>query len=552
MPRERVVGVRERMGPMGVVLALGEDTVAEVVARVRSLEPEAVAVSLLFGFMHPDHERRLAAALRSALPDVPVAVAHELVPRVREYERTSTVAAEAFLRPRVGTYVDRFASECSRRGIAAARVLASSGGALSPQLAAARAAWLALSGPAGGIQGAALVGAASGFADLLTLDMGGTSADAGVVLGGEAGVESYGVVAGIPLAVPHIAIETVSAGGGSIGWLDSGGALRVGPESAGAEPGPVCYGRGGARPTVTDAFMVLGWIQNGAVLGGSVEVHTDLAVRALEPLSGAAGLDLSLCALGMVQVADAAMARALRRVSVERGLDPSLLTLVGFGGAGPMCACDLADLIGVRRVLLPPHAGVLSALGMAAARDVAERSAAVHLPARAFADAAPALAATLAAQLEEDLPGAAVSYVAECRYGGQGYELDVPCGPEAWSRVAEDFHAVHARAYGHRDDTAAVEIVELRAVARSGGREGPIQWRRRDTKGGTSRLRLRFAGGLLDAAGYQWDSLVPGQQLAGPALVEGRGATAVIPPGWAARVNQIGAIVAEPGDARPR
>ena len=551
VPRERVVGVRERMGPNGVVLPLGEDTIAEVVEAVRALRPEAIAVSLLFGFMHPDHERRLASALRSALPDAPVAVAHELVPRAREYERTSTVTAEAFLRPRVGSYVGRFASECGRRGIAAARVLASSGGALSPELAAVRAAWLALSGPAGGIQGSALVGAASGFADLLTLDMGGTSADAGVVLGGEAGVESFGAVAGIPLAVPHIGIETVSAGGGSIGWLDSGGALRVGPESAGAEPGPVCYGRGGTRPTITDAFLVLGWIQDGAVLGGSVAVHTDLAVHALEPLARAAGLDLGVCALGMVQVAEAAMARALRRVSVERGLDPALLTLVGFGGAGPMCACDLADLIGVRRVLLPPHAGVLSALGMAAAGDVAERSAAVHLPASEFAAAAPALAAALRAQLARDLPGAAVGYVAECRYAGQGYELDVPCAPDAWARIAEDFHAVHTRAYGHRDDSASVEVVELRAIARSADRAGPIQWRRRDTKGGTSRLRLRFAAGLLDAAGYQWDSLVPGQQLAGPALVEGRSATAVLPPGWSARVNHIGAIVAEPGDARP-
>jgi N-methylhydantoinase A len=551
VPRERVVGVRERMGPNGVVLALGDTALEAAVQAVAALTPEAVAVSLLFAFRHPAHERRVVEALRAALPLIPVAAAHELVPRIREYERTSTVSAEAFLRPSVGRYVERFAAEAAVRGIAAPRVLASNGGALLPELAASRAVWLALSGPAGGIQGAALVGAASGFTDLITLDMGGTSADAGVVLGGEASVAAHGTVAGVPLAVPHIAIETVSAGGGSIGWIDSGGALRVGPHSAGAVPGPACYGRDGTDPTVTDAFLVLGWIPDGAVLGGSVRVRRDLALRAIAPLAAQAGLDVAACALGMIEVAQATMARALRRVSVERGLDPAALTLVAFGGAGPLCGCALADLTGVRRVLMPPLAGALSALGMAAARDVAERSVAVHLPADAFALVAEVYAGPIAARAAQDLPGADIGFVAECRYAGQGYELDVPCARGAWGSVAGEFHEAHMRAYGHRA-AEQVEVVELRAVARRPGGAGRINWPLREAAGGAARLRVHLRSGPADAAGYAWNALHAGQVLAGPAVVEGSSATAFLPPGWAGRVNAIGAIVAEPGDARPR
>jgi N-methylhydantoinase A len=552
VPRERVVAVRERMGPAGVVLALTDEVLAAAVASVVALEPEAVAVSLLFAFRHPLHERRIAEALREALPGIPVATAHELVPRIREYERTSTVSAEAFLRPAVSRYVDRFAAEAERRGIAAPRMLASNGGALVPALAVSRAVWLALSGPAGGIQGAAMVGAASGAHDLITLDMGGTSADAGVVLGGEATVAAHGAVAGVALAVPHIAIETVSAGGGSIGWLDSGGALRVGPRSAGALPGPACYGRGGTQPTVTDAFLVVGWIPDGSLLGGSVRVRRDLAVRAIEDLAARAGLDVPGCALGMIKVVEATMARALRRVSVERGLDPAGLTLVAFGGAGPLCGCSLAELTGVRRVLLPPLAGVLSALGMAAARDVAERSAAVHLPAAEFGAMAELLAAPLTDRVLQDLPGGDIAYAAECRYAGQGYELDVPVRRGAWEKVAEDFHETHQRAYGHRHADAVVEVIELRAIARRPSGLGKIGWPHRDRSGGAARLGILLASGPADAAGYDWDHLVSGQVLAGPAVIEGSSATAFLPPGWAGRVNDIGAILAEPGDARPR
>ena len=553
VPRDRVVGVEERMGPGGPVVPLTDDALKKAVQAVRAIEGvEAVAVSLLFAFRNPEHERRVTDAIRSAFPGLPVAASHELVPRMREYERASTMAAEAFLRPAVSRYVDRFAGEAERRGIQAPRVLASNGGALVPGLAATRAVWLALSGPAGGISGAAMVGAASGFNDLLTLDMGGTSADAGVVLGGEASVAAQGNVAGVSLAVPHIAIETVSAGGGSIGWLDSGGALRVGPRSAGAMPGPACYGRGGTEPTVSDAYLVLGWIPDGALLGGSVRVQRSLAVQAMRGLAEKAGLDVPACALGMIQVAEATMARALRRVSVERGLDPATLTLVAFGGAGPLSGCALADLIGVRRVLLPPMAGALSALGMAAARDVAERSVAVHRTAAEFVSVGDLIAVPLADRVLLDLPGAEVSFVAECRYAGQGYELDVPLVRGAFDKLNDDFHDIHVRAYGHRDNDATVEVIELRAVARRASGLERISWPHRDRAGGAARLRLHLPSGPADAAGYDWDHLVSGQVLAGPAVIEGSSATAFLPPGWAGRVNDIGAVIAEPGDARPR
>jgi N-methylhydantoinase A len=552
VPRERVVGVRERMGPDGPVVGLESDALRAAVSAVVAMEPEAVAISLLFGFRHHAHEQRLAVALREALPGIPVVAAHELVPRVREYERTSTVAAEAFLRPRSGAYMSRFAAEAEERGINAARILASNGGAMPAGLAAERAVWLALSGPAGGIQGAALVGAASGATDLLTLDMGGTSADAGVVVNGEATQASHGTVAGIPLAVPHIAIDTVSAGGGSIGWLDSGGALRVGPESAGADPGPACYGRGGTLPTVTDAFVTLGWISDGALLGGSVRIERARAVSAVAQLAAAAELDVEGCALGMVRVAEATMARALRRVSVERGLDPAILTLIAFGGAGPLCACSLAELVGVRRVLLPPHAGVLSALGMAAAPDMCERSVAVHAPAGDFPSLAPGLSAALAQALASDLPGAPVHFTAECRYEGQGYELDVPCAPGEWERIGESFHEAHQRVFGYRDHHSSIEVIELRAVARSDAGPARVTWASADRAGAVSRLRIRLAGGDVDAAGYDWDLLRPGQVLAGPAVIEGSNATALLPAGWSARINEIGAVLAEAVDARPR
>jgi len=363
--RRDVIGVRERMGPNGAIEALGESEVSRVTALLRTLAPESVAIALLFAFRYPEHESRLAAALRAALPEVPVTASHEVLPVFREYERTSTTTAEAYLRPNVAAYLRKTWALTARRGVQSLRIMTSSGGTLSPEQAANRAASLALSGPAGGVVGARLVGAAVETPDLLTLDMGGTSADASLITGGVALTEGAESVAGVPLALPAILIETVSAGGGSIASVDEGGALRVGPRSAGAEPGPACYGRGGTEPTVTDACLVLGWLDPQYPLADSVRLERAAAERALSTLPFSH--DVCEIAAGIVQVATAVMARALKRVSVARGIDPREMALLPFGGAGPLFGCALADALGMARVVVPPHPGVLSALGLAAA-----------------------------------------------------------------------------------------------------------------------------------------------------------------------------------------
>src|SRR5213076_3633856 len=380
--RSDVVAVAERTGPEGVLEPLGEDEVARVVATVRALRPppEALAVALLFAFRHAEHERRLVAALRDALPDIPVAASHEVLPVFREFERASTTTVEAYLRPKVSAYLRTLEREVRARGIALLRVMTASGGTLAPEAAATRAASLALSGPAGGVVGARLVGAALGLSELLTLDMGGTSADASLVTGGAAVHDGGGAVAGVPLALPAILIETVSAGGGSIARVDEGGALKVGPDSAGAVPGPACYGRGGTRPTVTDACLVLGWLDAATPLADELRLDPDAAARAVAALGAAAGSDPTRIAAGIVAVASAVMARALRRVSVARGLDPRRMALVPFGGAGPLFGCALADALGMRTIVVPPHPGVLSALGLAAAAERVDVLASYHRP----------------------------------------------------------------------------------------------------------------------------------------------------------------------------
>src|SRR5438445_2624038 len=300
--RPEVVGLAERMGPAGVQEPLSDAEVARVVAAVQALAPESVAVALLFAFRHPEHERRIAGALRGALGEVPAAASHEVLPVFREFERFSTTTVEAYLRPKVSSYLARLDREARSR-VGTLRIMTSAGGTLAPPAAAGRAAALALSGPAGGVVGAQLVGAAVGLSELLTLDMGGTSADASLVTGGTAVHNGTGAVAGVPLALPSILIETVSAGGGSIARLDEGGALKVGPQSAGAVPGPACYGRGGTRPTVTDACLALGWLDAATPLADELRLDAGAAGRAVAALGDAAGSDPTAIACGNVAVA---------------------------------------------------------------------------------------------------------------------------------------------------------------------------------------------------------------------------------------------------------
>ena len=530
--REHVIGVVERLGATGVVQALVPAEIQRVVQEVAMRRPAAVAICLLFSFANPTHERLLAEALRTALPGTPVVASHELLPVFREYERASTTTVEAYLRPLVGAYLERVAGEAAGRGVPEFRVMASHGGTLAARQARERASALALSGPVGGVEGARLLGTQVGRQDLLTIDMGGTSADASIILGGEPLVQSAGEVGGIPVALPHVLIETVGAGGGSIAWVDQGGALRVGPRSAGAVPGPAGYGLGGRDATVTDAALVLGWLDTAHPLAADLRLDAGLAREAVAGVAKVAGLDLERCAEGIIEIATATMVRALRGVSVERGVDPRGTTLVAFGGAGPLFVCRLADSLGVRRALIPPHAGALSALGLAAAKARVEFTASLHHLAadldqrgieRAYAD--------LEARCREELPGGELRRVAECRYPGQGYEVAVAAGSDG-AATAAAFHRAHRARFGHADERRPVEIVNLRSIAT--GQAASVN------------LATRAAGkGAIRGRRAPLDEVPAGTRLEGPLMLDGGDATGRIEVGWQGVVHETGAVLLE-------
>ena len=432
--------------------------------------------------------------------------------------------------------------------------MTSAGGTLAPAAAACRAAALALSGPAGGVVGAQLVGAAVGLPELLTLDMGGTSADASLVTAGSAVHDGGGAVAGVPLALPAILIETVSAGGGSIARVDEGGALKVGPDSAGAVPGPACYRRGGTRPTVTDACLVLGWLDAATPLADELRLDPDAAARAVAALGAAAGSDPTRIAAGIVAVASAVMARALRRVSVARGLDPRRMALVPFGGAGPLFGCALADALGMRTIVVPPHPGVLSALGLAAAAERVDLLASYHreLDGLQATDIGRAFSPLLR-DGSEQLPGAALWRYVDCRFVGQGYELTLPVATNHPRQIRDAFLAAHKEQLGHAGVGQPVELVNLRVVAvresplpQIMGNAGPA-----GTKRTTSKSRGRRAVVLgrgrkrVTATLWSLDDLAAGATLDGPAILAGRDATALIESGWRGTVHESGAILVE-------
>jgi N-methylhydantoinase A len=422
VPLERCFGVRERLGPEGVVEPLDLESVPAV-------EAEAVAVCLLFSFRDSSHERAVAAELRRRLPVAHVVASHEVAPEFREYERASTTAADAYLGPVLARYLESLAARCRAAGLPEPLVMRSSGGVATVGEVAAHASWALLSGPAGGVVGAARIASEAGFPDAISFDMGGTSTDVCLISGGEVERSTERSLAGLPIRLPSVDVHTVGAGGGSIAWRDEGGALRVGPESAGARPGPACYGHGGTRPTVTDANLVLGRLPRR--LAGGLELDLGTAERALGDLDPAAVID----------VVDAEMLGALRLVSVERGVDPADLALVAFGGAGPLHACALADELGSGTVLVPESAGILSAFGLAVSD---ERRDHVRSEVRPLAEV-------------DDLPAEGE---AELRYVGQSHELAVALGPD----LTERFHRAHEERYGYAARDRELELVTVRTA----------------------------------------------------------------------------------------
>jgi N-methylhydantoinase A len=461
VPLERCYGVRERIGPEGVLEPLELESLPRLDERV-----EAVAVCTLFSFRDPSHERAVAEELRRRLPGARVVASHEIAPEFREYERASTAAADAYLGPAVSGYLEALRDACSEARLPEPLVMRSSGGVATLAEAAAHPALALVSGPAAGVVGAAAIARLAGVENAVSLDMGGTSTDVSLIVDGRPGRATAREVAGVPLRLPTVDLQTVGAGGGSIVWRDSGGALRVGPESAGADPGPACYGKAGTRPTITDANLLLGRLPRR--LAGGIELDPAASERAFDGIDPAEA----------IEVVNAEMLRALRLVSVERGHDPRDFALVAFGGAGALHGCALAEELGMRTVLVPGAAGVLSALGLVASDERRDRVRSYLCPLEE--------AGELPAQGEADL-----------RYEGQSFELTVPLQEE----LGAAFHRVHETRYGYAEPERAIELVAVRTAE---VRPGP-------------RFELPAAEPL---------------EATGPAVVELEGATCWLPPGW--------------------
>ncbi|WP_101297316.1 hydantoinase/oxoprolinase family protein [Halegenticoccus soli] len=567
VPRRRRYEVDERATVEGIETPVDEREVRELARRLGDDGVESVAVCLLHAYAHPENERAVADVLREEL-DAHVSASHEVLAEFREYERASTTVVDAYVTPKIDRYVGRLEERAAEAGVPAPRIMQSNGGIADAATVRERAVTTALSGPAAGVVGASAVDAAEG--DLVTFDMGGTSSDVSLVRGGEVERTTDVRIGERPIKVPMVDVTTVGAGGGSIAWVDPGGALRVGPRSAGAEPGPACYGRGGAEPTVTDANVVLGYIGGSSALGGELELDADAARDALAELDAEADLDGPLAAArGVYRVANANMTRAIRAATVERGHDPRGFSLVAFGGAGPMHAAELAAELDIGRVIVPQPSGVLSAFGLLAADEKHDAVRTFRTPLSEVDPAAVGDAyEDLAADVRARAGGAAdlrVRRAADLRYVGQSFELTVLVGDGFGAEaVAARFHEAHEAAYGYRMDDP-VELVNLRTTAV--GERPPVELTYRgdgDPLKGTR--EAFFDGGFRETPVYDRDALPvgagrgsvdgssaasapgPAIDLSGPAILEQNESTTVVPPGWAGAVREDGSVVLERGE----
>ncbi|WP_436909168.1 hydantoinase/oxoprolinase family protein [Halosimplex marinum] len=549
VPAGRRFEVDERATAEGIERAVDPEEV-RAVADALDGNCESVAVAFLHAYAHPDNERRAAEILREEL-SVPVSASHEVLAAFREYERTATTVADAYVTPVVDDYLARLDERAADLGLPAVRVMGSNGGIADAETVRERAVTTLLSGPAAGVVGAARF-ERDGDAGLVTFDMGGTSSDVTLVRDGRAERTTDAEIGGHPVGVPMVDVHTVGAGGGSIARVDEGGALRVGPESAGAEPGPACYGKGGDEPTVTDAAVVLGYLGADTTLGEGLDIDADRAEEVMEELAEEAGLDTVIdAAKGVYRVANATMARAIRGVTVERGHDPREFALAAFGGAGPMHAATLADRLGIGTVLVPPGNGVLSALGLLAAD---ERHDATRTYRTGLADADPEAVESVFEGLAADALGdasepeaATVEREAECRYEGQSFELAVDA-PEPFdaATVRERFHDAHERARGYRMDEP-VDLVTCRVTATVSGDPPDLAYEPE----GDPLLGKRdafFESGFYRAPVYDRARVPVDVSVEGPAVFAGGESTVVLPPQWTARADERGTLVLEAGE----
>jgi N-methylhydantoinase A len=568
VPRDRAVGVRERLGPAGEVLTpLDDDSVREAAALLRREQVESVAVCLLHSYVNPAHEQRVGEILAEELPGVPVSLSAEVAPEFREYLRASTTVINAVIRPVVERYLARIESRLAEAGVRAKLlVMQSSGGVFSSDAAARKPVFMVESGPAAGVIASAYLGETLGKPDILSFDMGGTTAKVGLIQGGQPSVtKDYNVgghagagiggmsLSGYPVRTPVVDLVEIGAGGGSIAWVDSGGLLRVGPRSAGADPGPVCYRRGGVEPTVTDANVVLGRLNPGYFLGGEMGLDIDGARVAIEErCAKPLGLDVTAAAYGIVEIANAAMVNALNLISVQRGYDPRDFVLVGFGGAGPVHANAIARDAEMPTLLIPRSPGIFSATGLLTT-DL-KRDAATTIM-RRLDELDPAEAEATFVELEaagrtelqhEGVADDAIEFVRQIdlRYVGQSYELTIPAG----DGLLERFHAEHDRTYGFAAPEEPVEAVSLRLT--SVGRIAKPPARKLDAGGAPEPKERRpvyyaEADGYVDCPIYDRYALPAGARLAGPAIVEEFDSTTVVHPGFSVSVDETGNLIIE-------
>ena len=565
--REQRFEVQERITAGGeVVQRLDGASMDKAVRSVRAQSPDACAVCLLFSFENPAHERALGETLRAAAPELPISLSSEVQPEFREYERFSTTVLNAYLQPVMSTYLERLESELARRAPRAALgINQSSGGLMSARRAQEVPVRTALSGPAAGVVGALHVARLGARADVITLDMGGTSADVALIRGRRADIAYHREVAGFPIRLPMVDIETVGAGGGSIAWFDRDGLLKVGPRSAGAAPGPACYARGGNEPTVTDANLLLGRLSPYGLLGGEMGLDIELARRAFEPMAARLRFSVERTACGVLGIVVANMVRAIRTLSVERGHDPRAHALMPFGGAGPLHARDVAASLGIREVLVPGAPGILCAQGLV----VSDLTEGFVLSERSrLDDDSPERVRGRVADLldeaerwfsDENIPSdrRGIDLSLDMRYAGQNFELSVPldAGTPAspalavpdLQTLAEHFYRVHDATYGYHSREDAVEVVNYRLTAR--GRmfeDAPAQESEPDEAApspATYREVWFSERGNVRSAVYLREHLEPGHRIAGPAIVEQLDATTPVYPGDTARVDTAGNLL---------
>lgn len=544
-------GVDERTSAAGSVLrAPQEPALAALVGQIAQQKPQAIALSLLFSFANPANERAVAEAMKRL--SVPLSISHQILPEFREYERASTVLVNAYLQPVMANYLrqlERRAGESRRSRIF---VMQSSGGITALQTAAEQPVRTVLSGPAGGVVGAAAVARRSGFERIITFDMGGTSTDVALIDGRPAATNEA-EVAGLPVRVPVLDIHTVGAGGGSLARFDLGGALRVGPESAGADPGPICYGKG-ELPTVTDANLLLARLPADQFLGGDFRLDAERTQRRVERWLKENGSHLSVkeFASGVIKVVNANMEKAIRVVSIERGHDPRRFALVAFGGAGAMHACDLAQSLSIPRVIVPAYPGALSALGILISDVVKDQSRTVllhglQLPAKKMQAIYAELQQEIAAELKKEQWQGTVVYEpsADLRYRGQGYEINLPYSADLLQR----FHAEHERRYGYHSAAREIEIVTLRLRGRVASPEKltAMRFESRGEKAQAATASVYFGGRRVRTQVLPRGLLKPGRRYRGPAIITEYSATTVVPPGCSFQADKALNLLVEVG-----